>query len=395
MKTVVSFLLVSLLLTIVPETSGDLPAWNDGTTGTINVGTVNAGTTLNAAQGVFTNSVTSTGPIVIKQGSSTGLIATNTADQIGIAINAFAGQTNDLMRWNTSGTNSAKINSRGGVEFARKGSAADPLIVFPGTGVTNSGIWANSSFVFTLNGVNYLSLDSTSLAVKSTSQIGWSSGDPNASGADLILFRDTTATLQLGLDAASVVTPQTLKAADATGTDHNGAALQVEGGYSTGAGVPGDVIYRTSLYTNSSGSAANAYTTRGQIVGRPCALTNATATSFQRFTMATNTQAGIKIFATVTATDASFNKQSISSDVRVDAVNVSGTITATASETDNTLAANTGTLTIAYTVVDEGSNVMAIRANANSSLTTPTVKIKWSIQTLNSDGAITVTPVQL
>lgn len=211
---------------------------------------------------------------------------------------------------------------------------------------------------------------------------------------DTFLTRESAAVFQFGKDAASPVSPQMLKMADGSGTDKSGSTGILAAGQSTGAGVPGDLIFQTSLYTNSSGSTANAYLTRAQIIGRPCALTNTTATSFQRFTMATNTQAGIKLFCTVKATDAAFARQSISSDVRVDAVNINGTITATVSETDNTLAASTGTLTIAYTVVDEGSNVLAIRANANTSLTA-TPSIKWVIQSINSDGAIIVTPVQL
>lgn len=377
MKTVVSFsLVVALICAIVPKSSGDLPNYNDGTTGTINVGTINVRTNVNAAAGAFTNSLTLNGSSVLTNAASSNWNASGTTNStlVGNALINQVTSTNGVVipntasLWTDTGTSRLSMEGSGSMLNARiSGSSCGAFVV----------LTAGNGFQVTSG--NYL---------------GWSgSSTPNAA-ADLVMTRDGSATWQLGFDAASVVTPQTIKSCDATGTDHNGASLQLQGGQSTGAGVPGDLIYRTSLYTNGSGSTANAYTTRGQIIGRPCALTNATATSFQRFTMATNTQAGIRLFCTVKATDAAFARQSISSDVRVDAVNVNGTITATVSETDNTLAASTGTLTIAYTVVDEGSNVLAIRANANTSLTA-TPSIKWIIQSINSDGAITVTPVQL
>lgn len=134
--------------------------------------------------------------------------------------------------------------------------------------------------------------------------------------------------------------------------------------------------------------------TADRLMTYTCAVTNTVATTFQRFTMATNTQVGVKLFCTVKATDAAFARQSISANVLVDAVNVNGTITAQLNMTDlNTLAASTGTLTIAYTVVDEGSNVLAIRATADTSLTA-TPYVEWAIIAINSDGALTVTPIQ-
>lgn len=375
--------MILLVWSIIPRSAGDLPNYNDGTTGTINVGTVNARTNINAASGTFTNSLSVTGQLTVQQGSSTGVTITNSASQVGLSVNQFAGSTADGADFLFGGTNEVRF---------QLGTTSIPQI---GLRDNNTGIGtpgAERVCIYSNGGVVAQFDNTPQLLLRNTMYLGFSSGIP-PTAADAYLVRENTGILQLGLDNATA-TDQTLKSADGTGTDKSGDNFIIASGQSTGNGVPGDLIYRTSLYTNGSGSTANAYTTRGQIVGRPCALTNATATSFQRFTMATNTQAGIRLFCTVKATDAAFARQSISSDVRVDAVNVNGTITATVSETDNTLASSTGTLTIAYTVVDEGSNVLAIRANANTSLTA-TPSIKWVIQSINSDGAITVTPVQL
>lgn len=316
------------------------------------------------------------------------LSLTNSLNQVDLMVNGFSGQTNDLAQLSSGGTNYIRFNGRGGMEFSKLGTVSDPVIVLAGRG-TNWGIGSpdSSTIAMTIAGLNEHKFETSGRYEinSATARIIMNS--------DLLLTYDSTATLQLGVDSASPVN-QCLKGPDGLGTDKSGGNLTIEAGQSTGAGVPGDIIVRNSLYTNSSVSTANAYTERWRVVGRPCALTNATATSFQRFTMATNTQAGINLFCTVKATDAAFARQSISSDVRVDAVNVNGTITATLSETDNALAASTGTLTIAYTVVDEGFNVLAIRVSANTSLTA-TPSIKWVIQSINSDGAITVTPVQL
>lgn len=91
MKKVVSFFLcVFIVWTIVPRSSGDLPNYNDGTTGTINVGTINARTNVNAAAGVFTNSLTLNGSPVL--------------------TNASAGSAN----WTASGTTNSTLSGVAG-----------------------------------------------------------------------------------------------------------------------------------------------------------------------------------------------------------------------------------------------------------------------------------------
>lgn len=416
MKTFVSLLLVvALLWTIVPESAGDLPNYNDGTTGTINVGTINILTNVNAAAGVFTNSLTLGGSSVltsqtnvaganpsatiggtVQNGSALTFMRSDAVPALSSTVIITNGSTGTPLTINGNGANTwlLTLNSNGVSigGFTNNGQLLLPnaLVGTPSIAASaqpNTGIYfANNAIQFAVAGARYGYFDNTpSLTLPGGTYLNLG-GSSFVSGAGAGIF--------LGQSASSPIN-QVVQSCNATGTDHNGSSLTIEPGQSTGSGVPGDLIYRTSLYTNSSGSTANAYTTRGQIVGRPCALTNATATSFQRFTMATNTQAGIQLFCTVGIVDASFNRHSLSTMLIVDAINVNGTITATINPTAGSTASNTGTLTTAYTVVDEGSNVLAIRCNANTSLTATIEKVKWTVSAINSDGAITVTPVQL
>ena len=75
-------------------------------------------------------------------------------------------------------------------------------------------------------------------------------------------------------------------------------------------------------------------------------------------------------------------------------VNKAGTITlGTVSQVDSAVAASAGTLTpVTYTIVDNGSGVLALKCNATSSLTQTTLRAKWMIDAINSDDAATVTP---
>jgi hypothetical protein len=97
--------------------------------------------------------------------------------------------------------------------------------------------------------------------------------------------------------------------------------------------------------------------------------------------------AGALLVCTVTANDGT-DFQSFTSEVRVDAVNKAGTVTATITQTDNTLAASSGTLTCTYTAVASGATV-DVKANAASSLTQTALKVKWAVVTLNTDGTDT------
>ena len=239
--------------------------------------------------------------------------------------------------------------------------------------VSSTTIVDSSRNLFNLIGI--IGLDSDS------SRIRW------GASSDLLLYRDAAATLQLGVDAASAIN-QAIKSHDGSGTDKDGAGITVEGGQSTGTGRGGYVRSATSL-TGTTGSSANSYSTRSYASAKPVDLTESSATLFANVALASSKIAGFTLACTVYANDGT-NYQSVTSEVRVDAVNKAGTVTATLTQTDNTTAASSGTLTCTYTAVANGNGV-DIKANAVSSLTQTVLRVKWSIISLNSDDVGTVT----
>lgn len=239
--------------------------------------------------------------------------------------------------------------------------------------VSSTTIVDSSRNLFNLIGI--IGLDSDS------SRIRW------GASSDLLLYRDAAATLQLGVDAASAIN-QAIKSHDGSGTDKDGAGITVEGGQSTGTGRGGYVRSATSL-TGTTGSSANSYSTRSYASAKPVDLTESSATLFANVALASSKIAGFTLACTVYANDGT-NYQSVTSEVRIDAVNKAGTVTATLTQTDNTTAASSGTLTCTYTAVANGNGV-DIKANAVSSLTQTVLRVKWSIISLNSDDVGTVT----
>mgnify|MGYP003332437874 CR=1 FL=1 len=219
-----------------------------------------------------------------------------------------------------------------------------------------------------------------SLRIFTTYAISWNS--------DTILRRGgSAARLKMGTDAATV-THQSFTAHDGSGTDKDGAGISITGGQSTGTGRGGYVRSATSL-TSTTGSSANSYSTRSYTSAKPVDLTESSATLFANIALASSKIAGFTLACTVYANDGT-NYQSLTSEVRVDAVNKAGTVTATLTQTDNTTAASSGTLTCTYTAVANGAGV-DIKANAVSSLTQTVLRVKWSILSLNSDDVGTVT----
>ena len=193
---------------------------------------------------------------------------------------------------------------------------------------------------------------------------------------------------QYGQDAASPIA-QTLKAHDGSGTDNDGAKLTIEGGQSTGTGRGGSFITATSL-TGSTGSSANSYTTRQQVIAKPVTLTESTATTVVNLAIGSSKYFGCTIDVTVNAADAS-DFQALHSVLNISAVNKAGTVTTTITQVDGTVAASAGTLTpVTYTAVVNGASV-DVKCAATSSLTQTTLAAKLSITALNSDGVVTVT----
>lgn len=201
------------------------------------------------------------------------------------------------------------------------------------------------------------------------------------------LYLDTAATLKLGADAATA-TAQFVQSHNGSGTDKAGAQITLQGGKSTGTGRGGDVITKTSL-TSTTGSSANSYSTRSFASAKPVDLTESSATLFANIAVGSAKIAGAKLICTVYANDGT-DYQSLTSEVRVDGVNKAGTVTAAISQTDNTAAVSSGTLTCTYTAVANGNSI-DINANAVSSLTQTVLRCKWQVVSLNSDDTATVT----
>lgn len=254
--------------------------------------------------------------------------------------------------------------------------------VVAGTGTT---LGCASGFIALSGGgaVTFLS-NSGENRMSSTAPLGWTAGA--ASGTlDASLGRDTTATIQMGTDAATA-TAQGIKAHDGSGTDKAGASMSLGGGQSTGTGRGGDLIGKTAN-TSTTGSTANSYSTRFIHSASFVNLTESTATLFCNVAVASGKYAGARLVCTVTANDGT-DYQCMTSHITVDAVNKAGTVTATLVQVDGTTAASAGTLTVTYTAVANGNSV-DIKADAASSLTQTVLRAKWSVISLNSDGSDT------
>lgn len=210
-----------------------------------------------------------------------------------------------------------------------------------------------------------------------------------SSSLDVILSREASGRLQLGLDAASPVSQQ-IKSPDGSGTNSAASSLTLGGSTSTGTGAGGDVITVTSM-SGSSGSSANATQERSRVIGRFVNLTEGTATAVASIALASGKVVGGSATITVWASDGT-DYQALTSQVRFSGINKAGTITASASQTNAAIATTSaGTLTVTYDATASGNNVL-LNANATSSLTQTTLRCRLVITALNGDDVQTVTP---
>lgn len=208
---------------------------------------------------------------------------------------------------------------------------------------------------------------------------------------DLQLLRDDAATLQLGTNAASPTT-QTVKAHNGLGTDVAGAALVVAGGKSTGAGIGGALVAKTSQI-GGSGSAVNDYTTRHYVYAGIKTFTESAAVSFVKITLPNASFGAAEVFITFRASDG-FGNWNCSSDVlHLSAVNDGSTLWSGAPSVGTQSVSGTGTLTVTYSSFDNGDGTFSIRANVVSDGfgEPPTIVGMWQMR-INADKAATVTP---
>lgn len=302
-----------------------------------------------------------------------GISVTNTATaDIGLVINGITGLTNDLIRGNVANALKFFVDKDGNVFPSGNSAAAGSLRGLSGEVSLYSGTTRRLGV-------------STEVRICNDSPLGFS---PNNSTADVLLYRDSSATLQLGADAATA-TAQTLKAHDGSGTDKDGANLTIEGGQGTGTGRGGSLIARTSN-TSTTGSTAQTYTERGRVIGKYVTLTESSATTILTIPVPATNYVGLAATITIYATDGT-DHQSKTSRILVDAIAKTTTITPTLTQVDNTTAASAGTLSCTYTVADNGSNVLALKANAVSSLSQTVLRAHIVVTAINSNGTAAIT----
>lgn len=321
---------------------------------------------------------------------NTGTVITNSnTNAVGLAVQGAVGVASNLITGSVGGSNLFNVLPTGQV-MVNIPTATVPALTDSTAGT--SGFQPNGLYMID-RGFIVCAFDAgvpDGIRMGINNPISWSSGSPNINGSDTFIFRDSAASVQLGKDAASPIN-QTFKAHDATGADHDGAALTIAGGQSTGTGRGGSYLTKTSL-TSTTGSTANSYSTRSYQSAKFVDLTESTPTTLATITLGTNNWIGATFECTVFATDGATN-QVLHSSVRVGAEDTAGTVTATCNQTDGTAAIRSGggTLTCTYTATASTTNVV-LQANAVSSLTQTQLRARWVATAINSSDPAIVTP---
>lgn len=405
---------LGLLLLMTGAVLADLNSWNDGTNANVRVRGIVAQSVTNVARtaGTFVVSgadksdvstatsamlaatltdETGTGKVVFDTSPifNTSLTLTNgVTGTVGLVVNGPSGGSVDVAQFNGGGTNYVNVTKTGRLAVTTLGSNTDPSVKIAGAGIMTQDandfsivIGTTRAFAFRTDGVYFLA---NSYPLK----FGASS--------DVIFGWDSAAVAQLGADAASPIN-QTLKACDGSGTDKNGASLTIEGGQGTGTGAGGDLIYMTSIYTNSSASTARAYTTRAYFRAKPTALTDATTNLLFTISLPAGCHVGGFIEATILATDGTEIKTHNSAGVSFSAANKSGTIggnIAESAQLETHYETVGNAMADTWTIQQSGSTVaILVTPTVGTVLTTPTTyNCKWAITTINSNGPATVTP---
>ena len=178
-----------------------------------------------------------------------------------------------------------------------------------------------------------------------------------------------------------------------------GASTRV-GGWFDLAGNPGNWPGAAALLADNGSVAAPIFLARdngttkvsiedgGALCGNSSkTLTESSATGFLEIAVASGAVASAEIDYEVEATDTT-DHQVLSGTLRVNGVNKAGTVTANIAEVGSQLSTlSTGTLTVTNTVT-AGTGKFTVNANAVSSLTQTTLRIKYLVR---SAKPITVT----
>jgi len=330
----------------IPDASFTLAGQNLANTFTL-ANTFSANGALSAPSVSFTgtpftggSASTTQGLVKIGSGTSGGLSTSGTMLEVQ-APPAFAG---DVQNWGVNGSNLATLSSGG---------------VFSCAGVT----------------------------LGASSSLRWSS--------DLIQTRKSAANLQLGAaDAAAPVAQKLSRQSVVAGTSNTAGVLFTDvASLGTGTGDPGSTGRQTGI-RNATGTVQHTPGWRDFIAGKDTTLTEATATTLFTITVGTGKYLGMIVECTVFASDGT-DFQALHSTLRINTGNKAGALGTTGiMQTDCATPYNSsGTLTpVTYTLVDNGSGVLAVKCAATSSLTQTTLTCKYQITAINSSDAITITP---
>jgi hypothetical protein len=343
-----------------------------GAGGTLNFRTAPAGaSSTNTANAYVTRAVIlPTGNIGFNTTNPTALLqlVPLSSTSTGILVKAAASQSADLLRVeNSSGSKQVSIRSDGALDYADNA-------VISYVGGTSAVRWGSSRQSF-------------------GNQVAISSAN-NVSSPDLFLTRDAAATLQMGEDAATP-TAQTLKGPDGSGTDKAGGELTVAPGKSTGAGIGGALMAKTSLTSASSSSAANVYSTRGYTYAGEVGLSDASAVGIADIVVGSGKYVGGDVLITIKAQDG-FGGWSVNT-VRINfsAYNDAGTVNAAYStQQSSVIHSLVGSETISFSTSNPGSGYLRLLVTftSDSWSETPTIRAKWQML-LNSDDEAPVTPL--
>lgn len=367
-------------------------------------------------------------------GITTTLISTTTKDALGttttaanILVNttaaaAGAQQVSPATRWQgngwaTGGSSSVAVPFQAYVLPVQGSSApTGTWVLQSGIGgsytdrmtVTSAGVVTAASFNSASSGnyftssqiglANAVLLDgagwsaNSGLALGQNMRIGWNTaGGPSLTSPNVCIWGKSSGNLQQGAaDAASPVAQTFSVQSVVAGTSNTaGADRTFTGSQGTGTGRGGSIITQTAPPT-TTGSAQNSLANRTYLYGGETTLTSATDTTVATIALSASKYVGGTIIATIHADDGT-DFQAITHDVAFSAVNKAGTVTAAiGTPSSSTTAASAGTLTVSWTAVASGNNVL-LKCNADSSLTETTLKVSWQLY-LNGDGTAGVTP---
>lgn len=236
-----------------------------GATATYTLGGV-TGTTIAATGAIAITdyiTATSTASLIITPSS------TCTVSISAITIEKLTGATGDFVAEGTLTTRRQFLGS----PTALGSTGTYPVYSFFND--TDTGMTRNSSadtLDFITGGVARLRIDTTNVKVGTNLVF-------NTSNGDVILSRDAAQTLQIGIDAATATTPQTIKSADSTGAGQAGADLTLKGGTGGTGGLAGNVNLvgnSVSMQTAANSQALNVKTLTELTTIAAAASTNTT-----------------------------------------------------------------------------------------------------------------------